>query len=212
MEISNLKKDRNVRRKNPDISTLVYGKIPPQAKDLEEAVLGAIMLEKGAFDTVVEILRPECFYVEAHQKIFHSMKSLSDKSMPIDLLTVVEELKTMGDLELVGGPYFITKLTNMVASTANLEAHSRIVLQKFIQRELIRIFEDHESGKRHHQLARQGDAAAFERHRQNDATIPQGEIPVLDQCEKCLFDTQASPLPALVCAWFSCPISETQAA
>lgn len=139
MEISNLKKDRNVRRKNPDISTLVYGKIPPQAKDLEEAVLGAIMLEKGAFDTVVEILRPECFYAEAHQKIFHSMKSLSDKSMPIDLLTVVEELKTMGDLELVGGPYFITKLTNIVASTANLEAHSRIVLQKFIQRELIRI-------------------------------------------------------------------------
>lgn len=139
MEISNLKKDRNVRRKNPDISTLVYGKIPPQAKDLEEVVLGAIMLEKGAFDTVVEILRPECFYVEAHQKIFQAMKSLSDKSMPIDLLTVVEELKTQGDLEMVGGPYFITRLTNLVGSTANLEAHSRIVLQKFIQRELIRI-------------------------------------------------------------------------
>jgi replicative DNA helicase len=139
MELSNLKKDKNVRRKSTDITSLVYGKIPPQAKDLEEAVLGAIMLEKGAFDTVVEILRPECFYVEAHQKIFHAMKSLSDKSMPIDLLTVVEELKVQGDLELVGGPYYITKLTNTVASTANLEAHSRIVLQKFIQRELIRI-------------------------------------------------------------------------
>lgn len=139
MELSNLKKDRNVRRKNPDISTLVYGKIPPQAKDLEEAVLGAIMLEKGAFDTVVEILRAECFYVEAHQKVFYAMKSLSDKSMPIDLLTVVEELKNTGDLEVVGGPYYITRLTNQVASTANLEAHSRIVLQKFIQRELIRI-------------------------------------------------------------------------
>lgn len=139
MDITNLKKDRNVRRKSPDISTLVYGKIPPQAKDLEEAVLGAVMIEKGAFDTVAEILSPECFYVDAHQKIFHAMKSLSDKSMPIDLLTVVEELKTQGDLEMVGGPYFITKLTNMVGSTANLEAHSRIVLQKFIQRELIRI-------------------------------------------------------------------------
>lgn len=139
MELSNLKKDRNIRRKSPDISTLVYGKIPPQARDLEEAVLGAVMLEKGAFDTVVEILRPECFYVDAHQKIFTAMKMLSDKSMPIDLLTVVEELKSMGELEMVGGPYYITKLTNLVASTANLEAHSRIVLQKFIQRELIRI-------------------------------------------------------------------------
>jgi replicative DNA helicase len=139
MELSNLKKDRNVRKKSVDISTMFFGKIPPQAKDLEEAVLGAIMLEKGAFDTVVEILRPECFYVDGHQKIFHSMKSLSDKSMPIDLLTVVEELKVHGDLEVVGGPYYITKLTNLVASTANLEAHARIVLQKFIQREMIRI-------------------------------------------------------------------------
>jgi replicative DNA helicase len=139
MELSNLKQDRNVRRKNTDISTLVYGKIPPQANELEEAVLGAIMLEKGAFDIVVEILRPECFYVEGHQKIFEAMRKLSDKSMPIDLLTVVEELKVNGDLELVGGPYYITKLTNLVASTANLEAHARIVLQKFIQREMIRI-------------------------------------------------------------------------
>src|SRR5690242_5263506 len=117
MELSNLKQDRNVRRKNTDISTLVYGKIPPQARDLEEAVLGAVMLEKGAFDIVVEILRPECFYVEGHQKIFEAMRKLSDKSMPIDLLTVVEELKVNGDLELVGGPYYITKLTNLVAST-----------------------------------------------------------------------------------------------
>src|SRR5690625_3030724 len=139
MEISNLKKDANVRRKSSDISSLVYGKIPPQARDLEEAVLGAIMLERGAFDTAVEILRPECFYVEAHQRIFNAMRNLSDKSMPIDLLTVVEELKVNGDIEMVGGPYYLTRLTNMVASTANMEAHARIVLQKFIQRELIRI-------------------------------------------------------------------------
>lgn len=139
MELSNLKKDINVRRKGSDISSLVYGKIPPQAKDLEEAVLGAIMLEKSAFDTAIEILRPECFYVESHQRIFRAMKDLSDKSMPIDLLTVAEELKMQGDLELVGGPYYLTRLTNMVASTANMEAHARIVLQKFIQRELIRI-------------------------------------------------------------------------
>jgi len=113
--------------------------LPPQAKDLEEAVLGAIMLEKSAFDTVVEILKPECFYVEAHQRIYRAMQSLAQKSQPIDILTVVEELKRKEELEMIGGPYYVTKLTNMVVSTANIDAHSRIILQKFIQRELIRI-------------------------------------------------------------------------
>jgi replicative DNA helicase len=118
---------------------MVYGKVPPQAKDLEEAVLGAIMLEKSAFDNVVEILKPECFYVEGHQRIFRSMQSLAQKSQPLDILTVVEELKTREELEMVGGPYYVTKLTNAVVSSANIEAHCRIILQKFIQRELIRI-------------------------------------------------------------------------
>ncbi len=118
---------------------MVYGKVPPQAKELEEAVLGAIMLEKSAFDTIIEILKPECFYVDAHQRIFKAFKSLADKSMPIDLLTVVEELKIKEELDIVGGPYYITKLTNSVVSTANIETHARIILQKFVQRELIRI-------------------------------------------------------------------------
>jgi replicative DNA helicase len=140
MEITNFNKDRKNRRKpSIDLSTMVYGKIPPQAKELEEAVLGAIMLEKSAFDTVVEILKPECFYIDAHQLIFKSFQSLAQKSMPIDILTVVEELKMKEELDMVGGPYYITKLTNSVVSTANIEAHARIVLQKFIQRELIRI-------------------------------------------------------------------------
>lgn len=140
MEITNLNKDRKFKRKpGPEASNLVFGKIPPQAKDLEEAILGAIMLEKSAFDTVVEILKPQCFYVDANQRIFSSMQSLANKSLPIDLLTVVEELKVRGDLEIVGGPYYVTKLTNAVVSAANIDAHCRIVLQKFIQRELIRI-------------------------------------------------------------------------
>ncbi len=140
MELTNLNKDRKVRRKpSIDLGNMVFGKVPPQSKELEEAVLGAIMLEKSAFDTVVEILKPECFYAEAHQSIFKAMKSLADKSLPIDLLTVVEELKLKGELELVGGPYYVSKLTNAVVSSANIEAHARIVLQKFIQRELIRI-------------------------------------------------------------------------
>jgi len=118
---------------------MVYGKVPPQAKDLEEAVLGAIMLEKSAFDTVVEILKPECFYVDAHQRIYRAMQSLQQKNQPIDILTVVEELRSRNELEMVGGPYYVTRLTNAVVSSANIEAHSRIILQKFIQRELIRI-------------------------------------------------------------------------
>src|SRR5258708_7581540 len=137
----NLNKDRSKLRRKPsvDLSTMVYGKVPPQAKELEDAVLGAIMLEKSAFDTVVEILKPECFYVEGHQRIYKAMQGLAAKSQPIDILTVVEELKMREELEIVGGPYYVTKLTNAVVSSANIETHSRIILQKFIQRELIRI-------------------------------------------------------------------------
>src|SRR3954470_21470687 len=140
MEFTNLNKDRKTRRKPAvDLGSMVFGKVPPQAKELEEAILGAIMLEKSAFDTVIEILKPECFYVEAHQRIYKAMQGLAIKSLPIDLLTVVEELKVREELELVGGPYYVTKLTNAVVSSANIDAHSRIILQKFIQRELIRI-------------------------------------------------------------------------
>src|SRR5688500_1217539 len=140
MDLTNLNKDRKQKRRSSiDLGTMVYGKLPPQAKDLEEAVLGAIMLEKGAFDTVIEILKPECFYVDAHQRIFRAMTGLAHKSQPIDILTVVEELRLKEELEMVGGPYYVTKLTNAVVSSANIDAHARIILQKFIQRELIRI-------------------------------------------------------------------------
>ncbi|MGL6266602.1 MAG: replicative DNA helicase, partial [Chitinophagaceae bacterium] len=140
MELTNINRDRKNRRKNsPELNTLVFGKIPPQSRELEEAVLGAIMLEKNAFDTVVEILKPECFYIDANQRIFMAMMSLAAKSMPIDLLTVVEELKFREELDTIGGAFYVSKLTNAVVSSANIEAHSRIILQKFIQRELIRI-------------------------------------------------------------------------
>src|SRR6187399_391160 len=140
MDLTNLNRDKKIRRKpSLDLSTMIYGKVPPQAKDLEEAVLGAIMLEKGAFDIVIEILKAECFYVDSHQRVFKAMQSLANKSQPIDILTVVEELKFREELDLVGGPYYVTRLTNSVVSTANIEAHARIILQKFIQRELIRI-------------------------------------------------------------------------
>ncbi|MBE9481846.1 MAG: replicative DNA helicase [Bacteroidetes bacterium] len=116
-----------------------HGKVPPQAIDLEEAVLGAIMLEKDALTAVIDILKPEIFYKESHQIIYRAITRLFAKSEPIDILTVTNELKKSGELELVGGPYYITQLTNRIASTANVEYHSRIISQKFIQRELIRI-------------------------------------------------------------------------
>ncbi|TSA30398.1 MAG: replicative DNA helicase, partial [Bacteroidetes bacterium] len=116
-----------------------HGKIPPQAIDLEEAVLGAMMLEKDPLTEVIEILQPEIFYKEAHQIIFATIQKLFASTEPVDILTVTEALRKSGELDLVGGPYYITMLTNRVASAANIEYHAHILLQKYIQRELIRI-------------------------------------------------------------------------
>jgi replicative DNA helicase len=115
------------------------GKIPPQATDLEEAVLGALMLEKDAVSAVIDILTPKVFYKDAHQRIFTAISNLFGKSEPIDILTVTNELKSSGELEMVGGPYYITMLTSRIASAANVEYHARIILQKHIQRDLIHI-------------------------------------------------------------------------
>ncbi len=116
-----------------------HGKVPPQATDLEEAVLGAIMLEKDALAAIIDVIRPDAFYKEAHQIIYQSITRLFAKTEPIDILTVTNELKFTGELEAAGGPFYLAQLTNRVASSANTEFHARIILQKFIQRELIRI-------------------------------------------------------------------------
>lgn len=122
-----------------ETSALVFGKVPPQAKELEEAVLGAIMLEKNAFSTASEIIRsPEYFYVDAHASIYSAMLQLVAKHSVIDLLTVVEELKRSGKLEEVGGIYYVSKLTNSVSSTAHLKSHCTIVYEKFLLREQIK--------------------------------------------------------------------------
>lgn len=118
---------------------LEHGRVPPQATDLEEVVLGALMLQKEAINAVIDILQPEVFYKEANQKIFAAIKSLFTKSEPVDILTVTNELKFAGELDIIGGPYYISQLTNRVVSSANIEFHARIILQKHIQRELIRI-------------------------------------------------------------------------
>lgn len=117
----------------------LHGRVQPQAANLEEAVLGALMLDKDALVVVIDILRPESFYKEAHQHIYKAICELFEKSLPVDLLTVTERLRSMGMLEAAGGPYYLVQLTNRVASAANVEYHARIVAQKFIQRELIRV-------------------------------------------------------------------------
>lgn len=120
------------------MSSFFFGRVLPQAVPLEEAVLGAIMLDKDALTVVIDILRPDSFYREEHQQIYRAMIRLFERSNPIDSLTVMEELRKMGELEAVGGPAYLANLTLKVASAANLEYHARIVSQKFIQRELIR--------------------------------------------------------------------------
>ena len=97
------------------------GKLPPQALDLEEAVLGALMLEKNALTAVVEYLRPEHFYTEQHKEIFQAIIDLFKGSQPVDMRTVVAQLRKNGRLEIVGGAYYIAELTSRVSSAANIE-------------------------------------------------------------------------------------------
>jgi len=118
---------------------LEIGKVPPQATDLEEAVLGAVMLEKDAILEVIDILQPDSFYKEEHQKIYSAIIDLASANKAIDLLTVTEELRKKKQIDEVGGPVYITQLTSRVASAAHIEFHARIVAQNFIQRELIRV-------------------------------------------------------------------------
>jgi len=120
-----------------------HRKIPPQSVDLENAVLGATLLEKTALSITMDLLFPEAFYKQAHSIIFDAAQQLFKKNNPVDILTVSDKLKSMGQLENVGGAYYITQLTNGIGSTTSVEYHSRIVLQKFYAREIIRISSEH---------------------------------------------------------------------
>ena len=116
------------------VFSLQKGKLPPQAVDLEEVVLGAMMIDKKGVDEVIDILQPEAFYKESHQLIFSSIISLFEKQEPIDIKTVSFQLKKDGNLNIVGGDYYLIELSQKVSSSAHIEFHSRIILQKFIQR------------------------------------------------------------------------------
>lgn len=130
-------------RINKNVSSVDnIGRIPPQAVDIEQAVLGALMLEKNAVTDVIDILSDRSFYDPKHQYIYAAIKELFGSSKPIDILTVTELLKKNGELEASGGPIYISQLTSRIASTAHVEYHARIISEKFIKRELIRMSSD----------------------------------------------------------------------
>jgi replicative DNA helicase len=135
MNISPIKIDKST------IINLEKGKLPPQALDVEEAILGAMMIDKKGVDEVIDLLNPEVFYRDAHKHIFEAIVQLFHNSppQPIDLLTVSSQLKKNGKLELSGGDFYLIQLTQKIASSAHINFHARIVLQKSIQRNLISI-------------------------------------------------------------------------
>ena len=118
--------------------TPVEGTVPPQAVELEEAVLGALMLERDSIIAVQEYITSDTFYTEEHRLIYKAIESLSAELKPIDLYTVTERLKVRKELKKVGGAAYLAQLTQKVGSAANVEFHAKIIAQKYVQRELIR--------------------------------------------------------------------------
>ncbi|MCS6979285.1 MAG: replicative DNA helicase [Flavobacteriales bacterium] len=129
----------SVRPGTVSADLMPYGKVPPQSRELEMLVLGAILLEKNALHTVMEIIGEDTFYDEKHQIIFKACKDLFGSAQPVDILTVTEKLRQEGQLDFVGGSYYVAQLTARVGSTANVEYHARLLQEKFIKRDLIRI-------------------------------------------------------------------------
>ncbi len=137
-----MEKSRSIKIDKEDSGTVINlknAKLPPQAIDLEEAVLGAMLIDKKGVDEVIDLLQPDAFYKNTHKHIFESIHSLFQNSEPIDLLTVSSDLKKKGKLSTIGGDYYLINLTQKVSSSAHIEFHARIILQKFIQRSLIKI-------------------------------------------------------------------------
>jgi replicative DNA helicase len=129
----------NVRIKNPSVLTGDIGKVPPQATDIEQVVLGAMMLEKEALNDTINIITKDSFYDPRHQFIYGAMHDLFASTKPVDLITVTDRLQKNGELEAAGGVAYIAQLTNRVASSSHIEFHARIIAEKFIKRELIKV-------------------------------------------------------------------------
>ena len=129
--------NRKKGQRNQQPIDFAYGRLQPQAPEVEKAVLGALMIDKDAYVEVCELLRAESFYEPRHQKIYAAIQQLNVDEKPVDLLTVTERLSKNGDLEEVGGPSYIAELTSRVATSANIEYHANIVAQKYLSRQII---------------------------------------------------------------------------
>ncbi|WP_417887436.1 replicative DNA helicase [Zunongwangia sp.] len=130
---------QNFGNQKSSVVSLERGKIPPQAVDLEEVVLGAMMIDKKGVDEIIDILHPDAFYKNSHKLIYEAIFKLFENTEAIDLLTVSNQLKKDGNFEKSGGDYYLIQLTQKVSSSAHIEFHARIILQKYIQRSLIKI-------------------------------------------------------------------------
>tara|TARA_B100001778_G_C18571335_1_gene622748 strand:+ start:59 stop:1543 length:1485 start_codon:yes stop_codon:yes gene_type:complete len=127
------------RKLTATTTTKIDGKLQPQAIELEQAVLGALMIDNESLSDAIDSLREEYFYKSEHQKIFRAIINLFNHTQPVDILTVSEELKRMGEIKSVGGLAYVSELTNNIASSSNTEFHARIIAEKFIKRSLISI-------------------------------------------------------------------------
>ena len=134
---------QNTRRKDrmsyEQVFSINGGNRPPQAPDLEENVLGALMLDANALNTAIELLHEEYFYKPEHQVIFRAIHKLFEMNQPVDMLTVTTQLRQTGELEAAGGAFHISELTNHIVSAAHIEYYARVLSEKYISRELIRI-------------------------------------------------------------------------
>lgn len=127
------------KTKKSAVIQLEKGRIPPQAIDLEEAVIGAMLIDNSAINQVIDILQPQSFYKTQHQLIYEAIKQLFAESEPVDMLTVANKLRQEGNMEAAGGDYYLVQLSQRVSSAANSEFHARVIVQKYIQREMIRV-------------------------------------------------------------------------
>ena len=127
------------------------GRIPPQAVEVEQAVLGAMLIEPEAIPRAIEILEPGSFYTDRHNRIYEAILSLFERSNPVDLITVSDELKRREQLEAIGGAYYVSELTAQVANAANVEYHARIIAEKSLLQE-----DDRHDGRPDHPGVRPG--------------------------------------------------------
>lgn len=135
--------EKNYFKKKSGLSPIAaseYGKLPPQAVELEEAILGACLTDSNCCVTAMKILSSECFYKVANQLIFQAIVDMSEKEIPIEAITVIHNLRTSGKIDDVGGPYAIAIIVNKLTSTVNCEYQCYVVFEMFVKREMIRLF------------------------------------------------------------------------